>query len=729
MNKSKLIIVSNRLPISVSKENGELRFSESSGGLATAMKSLEGDQEKLWIGWPGINADDLTPSDKRTINKHLSERGFAPVYLTASQVADFYDGYSNDTLWPLFHYFESVTRHDKNYWKAYQSVNQIVARTIKKYAEPEDTIWIQDYHLMLLPQLIRADVPTATIGFFLHIPFPSFELFRLLPERKEILRGLLGADLIGFHIYDYARHFLSSCTRLLGLKSKNGVITHDGRQIKVDSFPIGIDYAKFKQTTLSKEVAIEATRLREHYRNQKIILSVDRLDYTKGIVHRLDAFEQFLRDNPRFHRKVCLVMVAVPSRIKVETYQNLRDAVEKTVSRINGQFGSVDWTPISYQFQNLPFNELVALYAEAEVALVTPLRDGMNLVAKEYIASKQKKSGVLILSEMAGAIDEMPEAIGVNPNDKSSIATAIKTALTMPKKEQRVRLDSIQRRISRYTVQQWGGDFLSQLQLASDEQRLGNVKNITRTKARDIKKDYTQAKKRVLLLDYDGTLKSFTSSLNLLLSRPPKKLMDMLTDLADQPNTSLYIVSGRDKKNLESWFGNTNLSLVAEHGAWIKTNGEWRKTDALFDKEKKLLKPVMHRFADRTPGSRVEEKDFSLVWHYRDVPTELAYIRTVNLKHALKPLVKDTNIGMFDGNKIVELKLLDITKGHAARTICETEEPDFILCIGDDYTDEDMFRSLPSTAHTVHVGHEDTDARYTLPDVTSVHTLLDSLRD
>lgn len=730
MENPKLIIASNRLPISVSKENGKLHFSESTGGLATAMQSLPADTSRLWIGWPGIASDELTPSEKRQVNSYLSERGYVPVHLTSEQIDLFYSGYSNDTLWPLLHYFGEFTHYRDDYWQSYRQVNQLFAKVIKKQTGARDTVWVQDYHLMLLPSLIRADTPGARIGFFLHIPFPSYEVFRLLPERQEILKGLLGADLVGFHVYDYARHLLSSCSRLLDLSHTHDKIIYGDRQVTVDSFPIGVDYNKFHSAALSSDVKVEIDRLREHYPDKKLILSVDRLDYTKGIVHRLEAFEQFLQTNPKFHKKVCLVMVAVPSRIDVETYQTLRETVEKTVSRINGEFGSIDWTPISYQFQGLPYDELVALYAASDVALVTPLRDGMNLVAKEYIASRTTPDGVLILSEMTGAIDEMPESIKVNPSDRSEVARAIKTALTMPRKEQAVRLASMQRRIARYNVQRWGNDFISQLADVTRDNKPTAKKQLTSATTDKLKQDYDTAKSRLILLDYDGTLKEFTSSLTPELARPPRALLALIQKLATAPNTTLCIVSGRDNQTLQRWLGKLPVVLVAEHGAYVKTNGTWQKTATSFDKKKRQLRPILDQFVDRTPGSLVEEKDFSLVWHYRDVPTELAYIRTLNLKHDLRNLIKGTTTGMFDGNKIVEIKPRNITKSHAAATLSDKYQPDFILCIGDDFTDEDMFKGLPQSAYTIHVGHKDeTAAHNTIADVPSVHALLRKLAD
>lgn len=728
MENTKLIIVSNRLPISVTKQDGQLRFSESTGGLATAMQSLPADKSRLWIGWPGIASDELTAKERRQVNSYLEERGYIPVHLTSEEIDLFYSGYSNDTLWPLFHYFGEFTNYRDNYWRAYKKVNQIFAKAIKKHTDPTDTIWVQDYHLMLLPGLIRDNTPNAEIGFFLHIPFPSYEVFRLLPQRQEILHGLLGADLIGFHIYDYARHFLSSCIRILNIPSSHGSIQYGDRNVTVDAFPIGVDYQKFHQTSQSPAVKLEIDRLKEHYPDKKLILSVDRLDYTKGIVHRLEAFEQFLTDYPRFHKKVCLVMVAVPSRIDVETYQNLRETVEKSVSRINGQFGSIDWTPISYQFQGLPFDELVALYATADVSLVTPLRDGMNLVAKEYIASRVKSDGVLILSEMTGAIDELPESIRVNPSDRREVSKAIKQALTMPKKEQSVRLTSMQRRIARYTVQRWGQDFLDQLDSVTEDCSKSSTERLMPADVTQIVESYLAGSKRLILLDYDGTLKSFTSSLTPELARPSKALLNLLTKIANTPNTKLCIVSGRDHLTLQKWFGKLPITLVAEHGAWVKSNGAWAKTAASFDEQKKVLRPIMDSFVDRTPGSLVEAKDFSLVWHYRDVPTELAYIRTLNLKRSLRGHLEDSDTAMFDGNKIVEVKPRSISKSHAATKLTEQHQPDFILCIGDDFTDEDMFSALPETAHTIHVGHnDDTKARHTIADVAAVHALLRKL--
>lgn len=731
MNAYSFITVSNRLPVSVSKQNGKLVYTHSSGGLATAMSSVDvgAAGEQLWIGWPGIASDDLTSGDKAAITRKLKEFGCFPVFLSRNQVANFYEGYANDTLWPLFHYFQSTAQYNETYWRSYRSVNTLFAKAVAKMAQPNATIWVHDYHFLLLPQQLRSYLPESSIGFFLHIPFPSYEIFRLLPERREILEGLLGADLVGFHIYDYARHFLSSVLRILGYEHVNGTIALRERSVTVDAFPIGIDYEKFKKGLGSPTTKEHVAILHEHYKGQKIILSVDRLDYSKGIMRRLEAYEMLLKENPQYLKKTALVMIAVPSRIEVEAYKDLRDTIERAVSRINGTYGSVDWTPISYQFKNLPFDEVLALYAASDVALVTPLRDGMNLVAKEYVASKQREPGVLILSEMAGAVDELPEALRINPNDIRSIVCAITKALTMPKAEQREMMRSMQRRIADYSVQRWAADFIEQLGIASQAQDLYGSKVLTKSVREAIVNGYQHAKSRLLLIDYDGTVRGFVSGHEQHLAKPSRKLLHMIEQFSIQPGTHVCIVSGRTRDALESWFGHLPISLIAEHGAWIKDGGEWSQDQSSFKEQKKKILPLLKQYAERTAGARIEEKSFALVWHYRKVATELAYARNARLKHDLHNLLSDSDIGVYSGNKIIEIKPHAINKGVAANVMLAMYPSDFVLCLGDDYTDEDMFDVLPEEAYSIKVGPGATHAHFRLGSVEEVIKFLKPLAD
>jgi trehalose 6-phosphate synthase/phosphatase len=730
MNKEKFIIVSNRLPVSVSKVDGKLTFSASSGGLATAMSSLDsGEDKQLWIGWPGIASDELTSSEKATITKRLRDYNCVPVFLSEEQVKNFYEGYANDTLWPLFHYFESFAQYSDIYWETYRKVNALFDRVIVKHAHEKATVWVHDYHLMLLPQLLRKALPKSSIGFFLHIPFPSFEIFRLSPNRKELLEGLLGADLVGFHTYSYARHFMSSVLRTLGHESTEGTIMVGDRTVVADAFPIGIDYQKFTNALHDSDTEREVAVLDEHYDDKKIILSVDRLDYSKGIPNRLRAFEEFLAKYPKYHKKVSLVIIAVPSRTEVQAYKDLRDSIEQTISRINGAYATVDWTPISYQFKNLPFAQIVALYRKADIALVTPLRDGMNLVAKEYIACKQDNPGVLILSELAGAADELQEALRINPNDTASIVEALKTALEMPRRVQKKNILAMQRRISRYTVQRWASDFIEQLRLAKESQSGHRDKVLTSKEKDQMVKDFQKAKKRVILLDYDGTLKDFVNSPDPKRAAPSQQLMGLLRELAGKANTDLYIISGRTRDALESWFGSLPINLVAEHGSWIKQHGEWAQGLFSFQEHKEKLLPIMERYAERTPGAHIEEKNFALVWHYRNVPPELAYARNTNLRHELSGVLAGSEVSVFSGNKILEVKPRAIRKSNIVNEILDSDYPDFILCAGDDYTDEDMFEALPEEAYSIKIGLRETQARFQVPSVEKFRAILRALGD
>ncbi len=728
MSGYKLVIVSNRLPVSVVKNGEKLEFEASSGGLATAMSSLD-QPDRIWVGWPGIASDNLTDEDKQVIEAELAKHGCYPVFLTSQQIELFYEGYSNDTLWPLFHYFQSLTRHRNEYWNAYQEVNQLYANAAAEVVNPTGSVWVHDYHLMTMPGMLRTSMPSLSIGFFLHIPFPSFEIYRLLPQRNEILKGLLGADLIGFHVYDYARHFLSSCLRLLGISSHHGIIEYEGRTIKTDAYPIGIDYEKFR-STLSEPATKAAVRsLDDMYKNMKLILSVDRLDYSKGIPERLEAFRILLHDYPQWRGKVRMQMIAVPSRTEVRTYQNLREQIEQAVSRINGEYGTVDWAPISYQFQNRPFHEVVALYAAADVALVTPIRDGMNLVAKEYVASKQGRPGVLILSEMTGAIDELPESLSINPSNTKSVADTMHTALTMSKSEQMRRLKDMQRRLKSYTVQEWGADFMSDLETAGGKREQSHRKRMTDESRAELISSYRNSDRRLIILDYDGTLKNFVSSPRAILAKPSIKLRRMLKRLAEDERNELAIVSGRPHKALERWFRGINVTLIAEHGAWTRYDGKWTSSDTNFKHIKKRLKPVLEKYVSRTAGAEVEEKDYSLVWHYRNVAPELAYVRAGEMKRELIGLIGDDDFGVHSGDKVVEIKPNDINKGYAASELEALYPAQFIFAAGDDYTDEDMFRELPTDSYTVKVGPGDTKARFQLSDVSEMTELLEQLSE
>jgi trehalose 6-phosphate synthase/phosphatase len=675
------------------------------------------------VGWPGAVIHKIQ-RDKKRIKRRLATHNCSPVFLAQREVDNYYHGYCNKTLWPLFHYFTQRAIHDKKYWKSYKRVNELFRNVLCKVTQSGDVVWIHDYQLMLLPRMLRDKIPDATIGFFLHIPFPSSEVFRLLPDRSEIIEGILGADLVGFHTHDYVHHFTETVRRLTGYEYSLGQISAGVRAVRVDAFPLGIDYKRYSTNTPSIEK--ESNRLLEKLSGRKAILSIDRLDYTKGIPERLEAFDLFLEKYPHYRNKVTLILVVVPSRTGVKEYMLLKQRVDELISRINGKYGDIGWVPIWYLYRFLNLQKLVPLYKIADVALTTPLRDGMNLIAKEFIASKEDRRGVLILSEMAGAAQEMGEAILVNPNNKEEIADAIEQALTMPVHEQVRRNEIMQRRLLRYNVERWAHDFMERLHDVKQLQKCVHVRTITPHVRKQMRTAYRKSKNRLLLLDYDGTLVTFTE--NPLDARPNRETQGLLKKLCADPKNDVIIVSGRTRGTLEQWFGMLDLSLIAEHGVWIKKkHGKWKMLEALSSDWKQQIKPILELYADRTPGSFIEEKEFSLVWHYRKTEPKLAAIRARELKSALRTLTGNLNLGLLEGSKVIEIKNTGINKGRAAQRWLTKRSFDFVLAIGDDWTDEDIFAVLPASAYSVKVGYGMTKALFSLENPSAVRTLLKTL--
>ena len=730
----KNIIVSNRLPIRISKLNNSFEFTTTTGGLATGMKSFHSENNSLWIGWPGIGIDEIDNNVWDTLNTSLKKGGFYPVNLNNSEINDFYFGLPNKCLWPLFHYFIEYSVFSKAHWETYVAINQKFAAAVLENISAGDTVWIHDYQLLLCPKIIKDLRPDVTVGFFLHIPFPSFEIFRTFPEREALLEGVLGADLIGFHTYDYQRHFLSSVKRILRLEVNFNKITLGIREIVVNTFPMGIDYEKFnvaakvqltKKNSRKSELKKQIERHKKSSKNSKLILSIDRLDYTKGVINRIKAFEMFLKSHPQYLEKVRLIMLTVPSRSNVPEYKQLKRDTDEIVGRVNGEFATVNWTPIWYYYRSMSFEDLIDLYSNADIAMITPIRDGMNLVAKEYVATRINNDGVLILSEMAGASKELFQALVVNPFDINSMSEAIYKALNMPLEEQQQRNISMRKRLSRYTVQRWADDFMSALNTEPQNMDNNPILRIDLSVSNEILKAYKNAKNRLLLLDYDGTLVEFNEKPNLAIPSP--QLLKTIEKLIQQPNTDVVIISGRDQLFLDKWFGKMKLTLVAEHGYFIK-NEKW--TEKLNNNKEWIqnLLPIFNSFTDRTPGTFVEEKQNSLVWHYRKTDPELANNRAVELKTVIKSLAPES-ISLMDMDKAIEITNSQFNKGTAVSDIISKKNYDFTLCIGDDVTDENMFINLNEEAYTLKVGKKTTAAKYYIKNPVEVKKLLKLLAD
>ncbi len=723
---SRLILVSNRLPLQLVEEDGKVAIKQSDGGLVTALKSYFEEesanskfQQKVWVG-----AADFPEKRWLKLDQNNSDFKVEPLFMDQKIYNKYYNGFCNATIWPLFHYFPSYVVYDQDFFENYEKANQLFADHLLKIIKPGDTVWIHDYQLFLVPGLIREKVPDATIGFFLHIPFPSFEIFRLLhrPWKEKIIRGLLGADLIGFHTHEYVQHFLKSVRMVMGYDHQYRVIAFENRIVKADLFPLGIDFKRFNASTKKTEVLEARNSIIKNFPEKKIIFSVDRLDYTKGVTHRLSGYERFLKLHPEWLEKVVFILVVVPSRQIISKYNERRKLIEEQVGSINGKYSTLSWQPIIYRYSQLDFDELCALYQTADVALITPLRDGMNLVAKEYVACASRQ-GVLILSELAGAANELGEALQVNPLDANEVASAIHQALTMPLPEQLYKLNSMQKRLSDYDVVSWVHDFLNQLSEVKNQQQSEERKYVTSSIRKEIVRNFRQAQTRNLLLDYDGTLVPFARHPREAM--PDKNLLKLLATLGSDTRNSLTIISGRDASILAEWFKDVPVNLVAEHGAAIKrVQQDWTLEREIDQSWKPLLRPTLEMFAKRSPRSFIEEKNHTLAWHYRNVEPELGFIRSRELLDSLFHLIRNGQLQIIDGNKVIEIRVAGIDKGVAAKKLIDETDSDFILVVGDDKTDEDMFKALADRALTIKVGPGHSSAQYSVSNQMDIIKLL-----
>jgi trehalose 6-phosphate synthase/phosphatase len=696
------------------------------GGLATGLMRPHEQSGGLWIGWSGA-PDDLDPARQSLLDEQLAAMRLVNVPLSADQVTQFYEGFSNGVLWPLFHYLLDQMPLHVSHWDGYVEANEAFADVVAAHYRPGDLIWIHDYQLLLLPGLLRERLPAARIGFFLHIPFPSEELFRTLPARDRLLQGMLGADLVGFHTPAYLRHFATSLTDILGHSVEIDRVQVPGREVRLGVFPMGVDAASFIALAADPAVEGEARTIRGDG-SVRILVGVDRLDYTKGIPRRLLAYERMLESHPDLREKVRLVQVAVPSRTNVGAYQDFRALVDGLVGRINGAFGTARWVPVHYIFRALSESDLVALYRAADVMLVTPLRDGMNLVAKEFIASRVDGDGVLVLSEFAGASWELPEALQVNPYDVDGAAEVFYRALVMPREERRARLLPLRTRVQTFDVHRWVASFLEQLgEVSPVGPRSGPAAGAAAVH-RALGRRLAETDSLLLLLDYDGTLVPFTPTPEL--ARPDRELLTLLRALAGRPDTELHVVSGRPQEPLEEWLGELPIWLHAEHG-FVSRDPETRQWVAAAELGGSWREPVLailRDIAQRTPGSLVEIKAAALAWHYRMADQETGARRANELRLHLNQLLSNQPVEILAGNRVIEIRPYGVHKGRIVPPLSpERQAATTILAMGDDRTDEDLFGALPPEAITVRVGPGATRARFRLDGVAAVRQVLHAL--
>jgi trehalose 6-phosphate synthase/phosphatase len=720
-HSSKIINVANRLPVTIGDT-----IEKSSGGLVSALEGAATDgYDLMWVGWPGNS--DLTLEEQATLKTQLMDQfDYAPVFLSELEVDEFYHGFSNSSLWPILHTMSNFMRYSDEEWEAYVEINERFAQVVSEYVQDGDRIWIHDYHLMLLPQILRERYPSIKIGFFFHTPFPSSEVFRCHPRRQELISGVLGADLVGFHTFGYLRHFRSVALRLMGLESDMDHILHDNSITRLGVFPIGINSGKFEDQLQTDEWKSTYNAYKDNWKNRQMILSVERLDYTKGLLHRLESVDQFLNANPDKANELVFIFVSVPTRGAVQEYQSLREQLERKVGEINGRHATVENSPIHFIHNPVGFTELCALYALADVALVTPLVDGMNLVAKEYVACQESESaGVLVLSEFAGAANELVNAVTVNPYDIQQVSASIKEALEMPLVERQKRMKYMRQRVMHFNADYWATSFLDAL---DDVETQPDQPIEMAVAEQELTKRIEKAKKIAFFLDYDGTLREFEDEPHK--AYPHDELISLLDDLAKSTNIDVAVISGRKQNDLENWMGHYPFSLIAEHGNTYRMKGtrEWKNLSTSTDMRwKARVNEVLEHYVGSTPGSFVEEKASALVWHYRRSDPEFGQWKAQQLMSEVYDMVSNLPVEIHLGKKIVEVSSIHVNKKAAVQHCIHGVPYDLVLCAGDDQTDEGMFQTDHENLFSIKVGEGDTHANYRIKGPAEMRALLKKL--
>jgi trehalose 6-phosphate synthase/phosphatase len=716
-----LVVVSNRLPFTTVQAKGKVRFKRSPGGLVAALDPALSRRGGIWIGWAGLETEDPA-SGVEMMAPRSSKVRYCSVPLSRREVAMYYDGFSNRTLWPLFHYFLARTEIDSATWVVYERVNERFAEVAAKESADDALVWVHDYQLLRMPRYLRRLAPRRRIGFFLHIPFPAYEVFRMLPWARSLIRGMLSCDLVGFQSSEHAENFVDCAERMLGCSVNRaaGTVQFEGRPVSVQAHPIGIDEEHFRCLAERVEPPKEKEKVVE-------ILGLDRLDYTKGIPERLRAVELFFERYPAYRGKTVFVQLAVPSRTGVTDYQDLKREVDEMVGRINGRFSDRGWSPIRYLVRSVNQDELVTMYRQARVALVTPLRDGMNLVAKEYVASQIDDRGVLILSEFAGAAEELKEAILVNPYDIDAVADSLHRALTMPDDERRARMLGLRHRVRGGNVQGWVHRFVDAAEAAAIRARSVGAKvapvDVLR---RRLHQWLAQRPTLALFFDYDGTLTP-------IVDRPEDAVLStttrrLLRQAAHAPNVDVAIVSGRSLADVKRMVDLPDITYVGNHGFEIDGPGISYEHEELLQFKQRIEAAAADLAKLSFEGAWLERKGATVSYHVRAVPERH---RAEATKKAVA-LLKRYKLRVGHGKRVVEGRPpIDWNKGYAVLSVlAQRHGSDWsarvrALYFGDDVTDEDAFRSLRGIGKSVRIGPEThTAADFSLPDPEAVTQLL-----
>ncbi|KDP21328.1 hypothetical protein JCGZ_21799 [Jatropha curcas] len=777
------IIVANMLPLHAKKDtNGKWCFSRDEDSLLLQLKDgFSPETEVIYVG--SLKADIDASEQEEVSQKLLEDFNCVPTFLPQDLQKKFYLGFCKQQLWPIFHYMlpmfpDHGDRFDRNLWQAYVSANKVFADKVMEIISPEeDYVWVHDYHLMLLPTFLRKGYNRVKLGFFLHSPFPSSEIYRTLPVRDEILRGLLNCDLIGFHTFDYARHFLSCCSRMLGLdyESKRGHIGLDyfGRTVYIKILPVGIHMGRLESVMNIPSTSAKVQEIQKLFSGRKVILGIDDMDIFKGISLKLLAMEQLLQQHPDLQGKVVLVQIMNPARGLGKDVQEAKRETYLTAKRINEVYGSPEYEPVILIDRPVPRYEKTAYYALAECCIVNAVRDGMNLVPYKYIVCRQgtpymdeamgirsesPRTSMLVVSEFIGCSPSLSGAIRVNPWDIDAVADALNLAITMRESEKQLRHEKHYRYVSTHDVSYWSRSFMQDLERACQDHynkrcwgigfglgfRVVSLSPSFRRLCIDhIVSVYKRTNRRAIFLDYDGTVVPQTS----IVKSPSPEVISVLKTLSNDPNNTVFIVSGRGRSSLSEWLEPCErLGIAAEHGyftRWNK-NSEWVTNSVADDLDwKEIVEPVMRLYTEATDGSSIEVKDSALVWHHQDADPDFGSCQAKELLDHLENVLANEPAVVKRGQHIVEVKPQGISKGLVAEKVLSNmvnhgKPPDFVLCIGDDKSDEDMFESILSTVSgptlpsapdifACTVGQKPSKAKYYLDDTVDVVKLLQGL--
>lgn len=719
---SRCLLISNRLPISY--DDTQKKFVPSAGGLVSAIKGLDQERVGREFLWMGILTDDVR---KELLEEARSTPAGSimshPIVVSKESYHHYYNEYCNNVIWPLFHYERSMVSHSDKGWKCYVEINEMVAESILQEYKEGDSVWVHDFHLMLVPGLLKKKNPKMKVGFFLHIPFPSSEIFRELPQREVILQSLMSSDLIGFHDLSYLNHFRSSLHRILGESPQN-----DGMW---GVYPISIDSENFVALAQHEKTKEYIETYKENKKDMKWMLGVDRLDYIKGLILKLRAYRRFLRTHPEERGKVQLVQVVIPSRTEVPEYKRLKSTIEQLVSSINGEFGTPAYMPVVYIYHSVNEYELSALYQLSEVLNVSSRRDGMNLVSLEYIVSQTEKyPGVVLLSEFAGAHSTLSYAMSINPWNIEDTANKIKESLHHPEIKRRAEMGAMKDFLLRYNSSEWARIFLRDLHRESYSKKKSVV---YADKGHFAWMDTLKGKHVVLFCDLDGTLAPIRP-------KPSEvKLQDETVTLLKEiahTDCQFVVVSGRDKEFLEQQFleQDFDFPLAACHGAYTYAPEDkaWHslvEMDQL--KWKQNVIDILKLYTSRTPGSFFEDKGHAVTWHYRNSPKEFADFLANKLFFELEEAMTSQPVQVHRGKKVIEVKSMNANKGFFVQQWLQQLDyvPDVVVAIGDDTTDEDMFEALMRhkdfKPYCIKVGREESQATYSISDQRDVNLFLE----